>query len=235
MGCGSSEYVLLFRKLPSSQEKSYADVPVEHPKPDLNADGQMIVGTGYSRAHWQFDAHGLWRDSGNRFMAPGEVASLPMDLMRKMWRKFSAANVYSFAEHVRIAEEMEARGILPSSFMALDVVNPGAIDVWDDITRMQTLNTEQARKGAELHLCPLQFSIVERLIERYSNPGELVIDTFGGLGTVAKTAVEMGRRGYSMELSASYHRDAVSYCRAAEQKALSPTLFDLLDTKAIPA
>lgn len=235
MGCGSSEYVLLFRKLPSSQEKSYADVPVEHPKPQVDADDHMIVGTGYSRARWQFDAHGLWRDNGNRFLAPGEVNSMPMDVMRRMWRKFAASNIYSFVEHVRVAEEMEARGTLPSSFMALDVVNPGAIDVWDDITRMQTLNTEQARKGAELHLCPLQISIVERLIERYSNAGEVVVDTFGGLGTVAKTAVEMGRIGYSMDLSKSYHGDAVSYCRTAETKALSPTLFDLLDAEAIPA
>ena len=60
-------------------------------------------------------------------------------------------------------QEMEKRGILPSSFMALDPPNPGAPNVWDDVTRMRTLNSEQARKGWEMHVCPLQLDIVERL------------------------------------------------------------------------
>ena len=143
-------------------------------------------------------------------------------------RQFSKAKVYSFGEHVAVAEEMERRGILPSSFMALDPPNPGAENVWDDVTRMRTLNGEQARKGYEMHVCPLQLDIVERLIQRYSNPGDLVMDPFGGLGTVAYCAVLAGRRGYSVELNSGYWGDSVSYCRAAEQKVDTPTLFDLM-------
>jgi len=56
MGVGSPEYVLLFRKLPTDQSRSYADVPVIKSKEE------------YSRARWQFDAHSLWRSDGTRFL-----------------------------------------------------------------------------------------------------------------------------------------------------------------------
>ena len=71
------------------------------------------------------------------------------------------------------------------------VVAPGSwnMDVWDDINRMRTLNTSQSRKRAQMHVCPLQLDIVERLINRYSNPGDVVLDPFGGLMTVPLVAV----------------------------------------------
>ena len=83
-------------------------------------------------------------------------------------------------------------GALPSSFMTLA---PGShdADVWTDVNRMLTLNTTQAQKGKEAHVCPLQFEIVDRLIARYSNPGELVLDPFAGIGTVPLRAILMGR------------------------------------------
>jgi hypothetical protein len=68
-------------------------------------------------------------------------------------------------------------------------------DVWTDIARMRTLNTMQAQKGKEQHLCPLPFDIVERLIRRYSNEGDLVLDPFAGIGTVPLEARKLGRRG----------------------------------------
>ena len=48
--------------------------------------------------------------------------------------------------------------------------------VWDDINRMRTLNTTQSQRRQNLHVCPLQIDIVQRLIERYSNEGELLPD-----------------------------------------------------------
>lgn len=261
MGVGSPEYVLLFRKLPSDQSKSYADRRVAKDKPlvlctehQFEDDGQIgpcvhcgaevgtteprpmpyregrpiVVGSGYSRARWQFDAHSMWRSNGSRFLTPEEIAAMPMDQLRDLWHRYSRLKVYDFGEHVSIAEEMEKRGILPSSFMALDPPNPGSPWVWDDVARMRTLNTVQAQKRAEQHVCPLQIDIVERLIERYSNPGELVMDPFGGLGTVPYCAVMAGRRGYSVELNDLYWRDSVAYCRAAEQKVSMPTLFDAM-------
>jgi DNA modification methylase len=215
MGIGSPEYILLFRKLPSDTSKAYADRPVVKSKED------------YTRARWQTDAHAFWRSNGNRFLRPEEIAEMPMDTMRAMWHQYSKTHVYDYHEHVSIAEDMEKRGILPASFMCLDPPNPGNPWVWDDVARMRTLNTNQGRKGWEQHVCPLQLDIVERLINRFCAKGELVLDPFGGLGTVAYSAVQMGRRGYSIELNEQYWKDSKSYCRAAEMKVTMPTLFDM--------
>ena len=220
MGVGSPEYILLFRKLPTDTTKSYADEPVVKSKDE------------YTRARWQFDASPFWRSNGNRFLKPEELADMPMDELRRLWHRYSKSKVYDFHEHVSLAEEMEKRGILPSSFMALDPPNPHSPWVWDDVVRMRTLNSTQAQKGFEQHVCPLQIDIVERLIERYSMPGEVVFDPFGGIFTVPSIAVKLGRKGFGIELNEGYWADGVRYCRAAEQQVETPTLFDSLEEVA---
>jgi DNA modification methylase len=97
---------------------------------------------------------------------------------------------------------------------------------------MRTLNTEQARRNERLHCCPLQFDIVDRLIERYSNPGDLVYDPFTGLGTVPMRALRAGRRGRGVELNPEYFADAVRYLRAEEARVGTPSLFSLLELEA---
>lgn len=138
---------------------------------------------------------------------------------------FSMANVYDYEWHVKIGEELLARGALPSTFMSLA---PGSHhpDVWHDINRMRTLNGDQTNRAVEKHVCPLQFDIVDRLIERYSVKGERVYDPFCGLGTVPVRAIQLGRTGGGSELSASYFKDQVHYLRAAEREFSMPTLFD---------
>ena len=131
-------------------------------------------------------------------------------------------------EHVKLAEELDKDGRLPSTFM---VVAPGSWDmtVWDDINRMRTLNTSQSRRRQQMHVCPLQLDIVERLINRYSNPGDLVADPFAGLFTVPYLAVKMGRKGKGVELNPDYFRDGVGYCETADAEQSAPTLFDLME------
>src|SRR5205085_1319298 len=105
-------------------------------------------------------------------------------------------------------------------------------DVWVDVMRARTLNGAQSAAGREKHLCPLQFDVVDRLINRFSNPGDLVYDPFGGLGTVALQAVKAGRRGLTVELNPRYHDDAVRYLRAHDEKANTPTLFDAIEAES---
>ncbi len=93
---------------------------------------------------------------------------------------------------------------------------------------MRTLNSRQKQKRLQNHICPLQLDIVERIINRYSNPGEVVYDPFGGIGTVPYTAVKMGRFGLSTELNPDYWRDSLVYLREAEQNRNAPTLFDMI-------
>lgn len=219
MGVGCPEYVLLFRKLPTDTSKAYADDPVKKSKEE------------YTRGQWQLDAHGFWRSSGDRLMSKKELESVPIDRMQDVYRKFSRESVYDYADHVELAKKLDADGHLPATFM---VVAPGSWseDVWDDVNRMRTLNSEQKRRDLQMHVCPLQFDIVDRLINRYTNKDELVYDPFGGIGTVPLRAMKLGRRGRMTELNADYFRDAVGYLDAEEQKYEMPTLFDLLEENA---
>ena len=84
------------------------------------------------------------------------------------------------------------------------------------------------RDIAQMHVCPLQLDIVERIINRYSNEGDTVYDPFGGLMTVPMTAVKMHRNGKGCELNPDYFRDGVGYLQAAENEVDEPTLFDFM-------
>lgn len=83
-------------------------------------------------------------------------------------------------------------------------------------------------EGCIVKNCPLQLDIVERIINRYSNPGDVVLDPFGGLMTVPLVAVQKERFGIGIELSADYFRDGVGYLQTAELQRGEPTLFDFI-------
>jgi len=95
---------------------------------------------------------------------------------------------------------------------------------------MLSLNLTASQKGREMHLCPMQWDIADRCIEQFTNPGELVLDPFGGLGTVPLRAIKLGRKGYSVELNPRYWFDSVAYCQAAEREMSMPDLFDSLES-----
>lgn len=216
MGVGCPEYILLFRKLPTDRSTAYADDPVKKSKED------------YTRAQWQIDAHGYWRSSGDRLISKEELKDFPVDSLQTVYREYSRGNVYNYEDHVKLAEDLDKDGKLPATFM---VVAPGSwnqLEVWDDINRMRTLNTTQSRRRAQMHVCPLQLDIVERIINRYSNEGDTVYDPFGGLMTVPMTAVKMHRNGKGCELNPDYFRDGVGYLQAAENEVDEPTLFDFM-------
>jgi hypothetical protein len=126
---------------------------------------------------------------------------------------------------VKLGEALDEKGSLPATFMSLAPVSHHD-DVWTDINRMRTLNSEQARRNLTMHICPLQHDIVDRIITRFSNKDDLVFDPFGGLMTVPVRAIRLGRRGYASELNPDYWRDGLRYLRNEEQRQNNPTLFD---------
>lgn len=219
MGVGSPEYVLLFRKPQTDRTRGYADTPVVKDK------------EAYSRARWQTDAHAFWRSSGDRRLTPEEMAAMGPEQLTRLFTETSLQEVYDYEAHVRIGEALDGRGALPSTFMALA---PGSHhpEVWHDVNRMRTLNGEQSQRGLTQHICPLQLDIVDRLIARYSNEGDLVLDPFSGLGTVPVRALALGREGLGVELNGGYFLDAVKYLQAEERSRLMPTLFDSLPVAA---
>lgn len=219
LSAGLPEYLLLFRKTPTETSNAYADEPVTKTK------------ANYSRARWQTDAHGYWRSDGNRLLTPEELETVDHDVIFRWFRDYHLEHIYDYEHHVRIGETIDGLGRLPVTFMLLQP--PSWLDdVWTDVARMRTLNTLQSAKGKEQHLCPLPFDIVDRVIERFSNPGETVYDPFGGIGSVPYRAVLKGRKGLSTELSPRYFADAAHWCQAAEREMSVPDLFATLEAEA---
>lgn len=214
MGVGSPEYILLFHKPQTDRSKGYADERVVKEIAD------------YSLARWQVDAHQFWRSSGDRHLTPDELAELRPEDISRLFTEQTLTEVYDYESHVRVGEHLQKKHALPSTFMALA---PGShhVSVWHDVNRMLTLNGEQARRNVQMHVCPLQFDIVDRLIARFSNPGDLVHDPFAGLGTVPLRAIKAGRRGSGSELNTGYFLDSVKYLEAEARKQDMPSLFDL--------
>lgn len=88
----------------------------------------------------------------------------------------------------------------------VDVWQQYASPVWMDIRQSDTLQRKSARADKdERHICPLQLEVIQRCIELWTNPGDIVFDPFAGIGSVPYVAVTMGRRGIGSELKESYY------------------------------
>lgn len=213
MGVGCPEYVCIFRKLSSDLSNAYADDPVVKSKKD------------YTRARWQVDANAFWRSSGDRLLTMEELRMTQVSDLQAKYREFSRENIYDYDDHISLSEELEEDGKLPASF---SVVAPGSWspDIWDDINRMITLNSEQKRKDLSMHICPLQLDLVKRLIIRYSNKGDIVMDPFAGLGTVMFEAIKNERIGWGIEINSESFHDGKGYLKSAELNVMAPKLFD---------
>jgi DNA modification methylase len=103
-----------------------------------------------------------------------------------------------------------------------------ASPVWMDVDQGKTLNVRVAREEKdELHLCALQTEVIERCIGLYSNPGDVVFDPFGGIGSTPYVALQMRRRGLMTELKGSYFQQAVANLRSVEVVDRQMSIFDM--------
>lgn len=211
MGCGMPEYVLIFRKPPTDKSNAFADIPVLKTKQEYTID------------QWQLDAHSYWRSSGNRLLTPAELRQMDLSQMFKLWEETKDVP-YSYFKHLEACRSLESVDKLSKTFMSLPV-HSGSPFVWSDISRMRTLNGNQVSKGQEKHICPLQFDIIDRLINYFSMEGEIVRDVFGGIMSVPYRALKMKRKAIGIELNTAYFNDGVKYCRDMEALKNVPTLF----------
>lgn len=101
-----------------------------------------------------------------------------------------------------------------------------ASPVWMDINPSDTLQRESAREdNDERHICPLQLQVIERGIELWTNPGDVVLSPFAGIGSEGYVAIKNGRRFVGIELKESYYKQACANIRSAEKEAGQDTLF----------
>lgn len=88
-----------------------------------------------------------------------------------------------------------------------------ASPVWMDIKQSNTLQRKSARdEKDERHICPLQLDVIQRGIELWTNPGDIVLDPFNGIGSTVYQALKMDRRGLGIELKESYFKQSVLNC-----------------------
>lgn len=127
--------------------------------------------------------------------------------------------------HYKTASEAEKAGGSVDQVIDLPTWQKYASPVWFDIKRTDVLNARIARDDRdEKHLCPLQLTVIERAIQLWSNPGDIVLTPFMGIGSEAYMAVKMKRKAVGIELKESYFKQAVKNVKEAAREQA-----DLLD------
>ena len=104
----------------------------------------------------------------------------------------------------------------------VDVWQNYASPVWMDIKQSDTLQKKSARaEKDERHICPLQLDVIQRCVELWTNPNDIVLDPFAGIGSVPYVALKLGRRGIGIELKESYYEQAkANLYNAAHEETL---------------
>ena len=111
-----------------------------------------------------------------------------------------------------------------------------ASPVWMDIDQTRTLQNKRHNPGAgderdardEQHISPLQLDVIERCIDLWSAPGDVVLTPFLGIGSEVYGAITMGRRGIGFELKPSYFAVAKKNLARATARAGAAPEADLL-------
>ena len=148
-------------------------------------------------------------------------------LMFQTLRRDSAANRPALADYLLIFKKHgdNETPITP------DVTNEEWIDwahpIWTGIRESDTLQYQSTKDDAdERHICPLQLPFIDRCVRLWSNPGELVLSPFAGIGSEGFVSILNGRRFIGCELKPSYWQTAVKNLQRAEHEVNIPSLFD---------
>ena len=135
-----------------------------------------------------------------------------LGLLHKQIRKDSAMNRQGIPDYIvtmRKPGDNPERISHTHETFPVDVWQNYASPVWMDIRQSDTLQKKSAREDKdERHICPLQLEVIQRCIDLWTNPGDIVLDPFAGIGSVPYVAVTMGRRGIGVELKESYYKQA---------------------------
>lgn len=132
--------------------------------------------------------------------------------------------------HYKTDKEAEKDGADVSQVMDLEVWQKYASPVWFDIRRTDVLNATAARSAEdEKHICPLQLGVIRRAVQLWTNPNDIVLTPFLGIGSEAYVALQEGRRAIGVELKPSYYQQAVKNCESVVSLEQS-TLFDMGET-----
>lgn len=116
----------------------------------------------------------------------------------------------------------------PTDRDSINIWQRYASPVWMDVDQSRTLQHRSARADEdERHICPTQLDVIERAMQLWSNPGDVVLSPFCGIGTEGYVALEMGRKYIGVELKQSYYDQAKLNLKVAASKKNQLSLFDV--------
>jgi len=175
------------------------------------------------KAGWTFHSEVvIWKDP---VVAMQRTKAL--GLLYKQLKKDSCRSRQGVPDYVvtfrKPGENPEPVGHTPEGF-PVDQWQEWASPVWMDINPSDTLQRESAREEEdERHICPLQLPVIDRCIRLWSNPGDLVLSPFAGIGSEGVGALRAGRRFFGVELKESYYKQA---CQNLANATAQASLFD---------
>ena len=156
-----------------------------------------------------------------------------LGLLHKQIKKDSAMSRQGIPDYIvtmRKPKENPERVTHTNESFPVDVWQRYASPVWMDIRQSDTLQRKSAREEKdERHICPMQLEVIKRCIELWTNPNDIVLDPFAGIGSTPYVALRMGRRAVGVELKESYYKQAVANCTASIQMDILPDLYDEID------
>ena len=142
-----------------------------------------------------------------------------LGLLYKQLRKDSAMSRQGIADYLVVLRkpgENPDPVTKTTESHSVDLWQNYASPVWMDIKQTRTLQYMSARDSDdERHISPLQLDVIERAIDLWTNPNDLVFTPFLGIGSEAYVALQMGRRACGSELKPSYFELAARNCQEA--------------------
>lgn len=187
--------------------------------------GEII--RSHQDAGWIFHSRvTVWRDPVVEM-----TRTKALGLLYKQLQKDSTKSRQGMADYVLVfrkpGENAEPVGQRPEHF-PVSQWQQWASPVWMDIQQTNTLNVTMARDHAdERHVCPLQLDLIERALTLWSNPGDVVLSPFMGIGSEGVVSLRLKRRFVGVELKESYFRQACRYLDQADRSSAS--LFDVME------
>lgn len=156
-----------------------------------------------------------------------------LGLLYKQLKKDSAMSRMGMADYLLVfrkpGDNPEPIEHTPSE-VPVDLWQKWASPVWMDIDQTDVLNGRQAREDQdERHVCPLQLPLIERAMRLWSNPGDVVLSPFMGIGSEGVVAMRTRRKFIGFELKETYWRQAHRFIAEAEAENAGGTLLDMMN------
>ena len=152
------------------------------------------------------------------FKKPGENAIPVTPVKMAKFENPNYGRVYELADGTKNADD-ERYIVRDTGEIDRETWIDWAGGIWTGINESDTLQFTTARdKDDEKHIAPLQLSVIRRCVKLYSNPGELVLDPFMGIGSTGWVSLECGRRFVGCELKQSYFNTSIKNLKEAEVK-----------------